>query len=414
MTIYHNDNPIKSKYIANMRYDQVGYVRNPKNFIWEIPNTENKNVTTPLPTPGIVVEFPWSDQLSESEISSYNKYQKNNMQNGFGSITKDGPDMFPSSKEYMVYKMFCELMGSTNRILITNENKSTLFFEQNDSLDETRIANVLNKLNKFADMVEYGFAWLTAFIEKQYVDKEYREELKRLKTSLENFYNDEILPYATYKFTFYEWNIIDFILPKEPIGTWIPDDNDNIEKLKESREKVFGDFSRNTILKKVYFDLYELCMDEIVDYQWRMSGVGKGWKCLIQKAFEKFRWREKQSFFWWRRISAAQIKEKWGQFRCYFDFPSDWYFENVIDGGDEEDSLNKAVEDYIFELECESGEICEGCGKTHDEDPTVETKANFGHGWVQTLCNTCREEKLKEVENAKRQFEEKVKKTKNI
>lgn len=379
---YSNDNPIKSNHIASMRYDKKGYVRNELKWFWQEPDADQKNTTQSLPTPGVVVEFPWADNLSESEISSYTYYARDRIH-----PTKDGPDMFPSSKEYMAYKMFCELMGSNGRILITNQNKSSLFFEENETLDATRIANLLIKLEKFADMVEYGFTWLVSILETNNIDGKYETDLQKFKDTVETFYNNEILPLATIKLNFYEWNLIDFIIPKEPVGTWIPDDNDNVEKLLESREKVFGKFSRNENLRKVYFDLYDLCFDGIVDFQWRMSGVGQGWKPLVRKAFEKFREREEKAWFWWRRISAAQIKEKWGELRIYVDFPSDWYFDNVINGGDEEDTLNKEVEDYLFELECESGKICEKCGKTQAEDSTVQTA---GPGWILTLCDTCR------------------------
>lgn len=391
MTIfYSNDNPIKSNHIATMRYDKKGYVRNELKWFWEDPDADKKNNTSMNPKPGVVVEFPWSNDLSETEISSYNKYQKDRVLNGFGGPTRDGPDMFPSSKEYTVYKMFCDLVGSHGRILITNENKSSLFFETNEdgtaSVNSTEIANLIIKLEKFADMVIYGFAWLVSLVEANELEK-YKEELLKFKTTIENFYNNEILKYAIFKVNFYEWNLIDFLLPKEPVGTWIPDDNDNVELLKESREKTFGKFHNDKALKKVYFDLYDLCFDGIVDFQWR-GAVGEGWKPLVRKAFEKFREREEKAWFWWKRIIIAQIKEKFGTLRIYVDFPSDWYFNNVAEGGmDKEDDLNREVEDYLFKLDEESSTVCEKCGITQAEDPTVKTA---GPGWIVTLCDSCR------------------------
>jgi hypothetical protein len=380
MTIlYSNDNPIKSEHIATMRYDKKGYVRNDLRWCWE--DAENKNNTSVIRVPGVVVEFPWSNTLTEKEKEIFANYKNDRLY-----PCMSGPDMFPSAKEYMIYNMFCGLMGARGRLLVTNEPKSSIFFEQNDKLDETRIANLLIKLERFADMIEYGFTWLVSLLDSNDIDGKYDDELKKFKTTTEDFYNNEILPYSTYKMNFYEWNLINFIVPKEPVGTWIPDDNDNVELLKESREKVFGKFSQNANLKKVYFDLYDLCLDGIVDFQWH-GAVGKGWKPLVQRAIEKFREREEKAWFWWKRIYVAQIKEKYGTLRIYVDFPSDWYFDNVINGGDEEDILNKEVEDFLWELDCESSKVCEKCGKTVAEDPTVKTA---GPGWILTLCDTCR------------------------
>jgi len=391
---YQNDNPIKANHIAAMRYDKRGYVRNKLKWFWEDPNSDNKNNTSMNPTPGFVVEFPWSTDLSESEISSYIKDQKDRVLNGFLSPTKDGPDMFPTSKEYMVYKMFCDLVGSRGRILITNENKSSIFFESTEdekAVDATKVSNLLLRLELFSTTVVEGIANLKNLLETNQVDA-YEKEIVNFKNKVETYYNEEILKYAIMNINFYSWNLFDFIVPKEPVGTWIPEDPDDIKALRESRDKVFGEFSHDENLKKIYFDLYDLCLNGIVDHNWRYA-VGEGWKDLVKSVFIRFRDREEESFFWWKRIYAAQIKEKFGLLRIYFDFPSDWYFDNVVNGKEDELS-NEDVEDYIHELEDYSGHICEMCGKHDDEDPTVETRPSFASNWIKTLCQTCRNEKF--------------------
>ena len=395
MTVYFKDeNPIKSKSIATMRYDKRGYVRNKLKWFWEDPDADNKNNESMNPTPGFVVEFPWSSDLSESEISSYTKHQKDRVLNGFCGPTKDGPDMFPTSKEYTVYKMFCDLVGSRGRILITNENKSSIFFastEDEKAVDATKVANLLIRLELFSTNVVEGLANLKNLLETNQLDT-YEKEIVNFKDKVETYYNEEILKYAILNINFYNWNLFDFIVPKEPVGTWIPEDPDDIEALRASRDKVFGEFSHDENLKKIYFDLYNLCLDGIVDYNWRYA-VGEGWKDLVKSVFIKFREREEQTFFWWERILVAQIKEKFGLLRIYVDFPSDWYFDNIINGKDDEIS-NEDVESYIYEIEDYSGHICEMCGKHDDEDPTVETRSSSTSSWIKTLCQSCRDKKF--------------------
>lgn len=400
--IYSNDNPIKSQHIATMRYEKKGYVREPLHWFWREPDANTNEADL---VQGVVVEFPWSENISEEDVKSYIESRKE-----IYYPTAKGPDMFPSSRDYMVYKMFCNLIGARGKILLTNENKSSIFFESTKkdeaSPDTTKVANLLIRLEHFAAIVTDGFYNLKKLLQENRVE-EYKQAIIEFRGEAETYYNIEVLKYANLNYSFYEWNLIDFIVPKEPIGTWIPDDNNDVKKLLESREKVFGDFSRDAEWKKIYFDLYDLLFDGIVDYNW-YHAVGEGWKDLVRRTFAKFREREEQSFFWWERIQVAQIKEKFGLLRIYIDFPSDWYFDNVI-RGDKEDELNKDVEDFIAELETYSGTICEMCGKSKYDDPTVETRSSFASSWIKTLCQSCRDQRFTKnlVEDVAKQLSEK-------
>jgi len=69
-------------------------------------------------------------------------------------------------------------------------------------------------------------------------------------------------------------------------------------------------------------------------------------------------------------IQIAQIKEKFGTLRCYWDGSTSY-----ING-----ATNLA--------EQMSGTICEDCG-----NPGTTSGTGAAEGWLRTLCETCREDK---------------------
>ena len=90
-------------------------------------------------------------------------------------------------------------------------------------------------------------------------------------------------------------------------------------------------------------------------------GVGNGWLGIIQRLFETL-----IKLGWNREV--LQIKEKFGGLRIYLnDVPENYYH-------------------FIEQAEKDSYEICEVCG-----EPGEQSKIN---GWIFTLCEEHRDEKL--------------------
>ena len=303
---------------------------------------------------------------------------------------EDSKEYFDSSKDYMVHRMFVDMMATycgTHYLVSNDEPNSMMFFcQDDDDFPIEDICKLLSNLTSFANTVENNLWTIRDFLALN--ELQYENLLSEMNKTWKQIYNDTVLPYAKYKIGFYNWNLMDFIIPKEEGICWIPNDTDDIEKIKEAYEKTFGDFASDKYIKKVYFDLYDLNFDEYVDYHWH-GACGKGWYPLIVKIFKKFREVEEKSAFWWERIIVEQIKEKFSGLRFYFSVPVDWYFE-YLDGKLVEHSIDDELEDFVHSVENESYEICEYCGKTKAEDPTVKSA---GPGWIKTLCDSCRKTK---------------------
>ena len=116
------------------------------------------------------------------------------------------------------------------------------------------------------------------------------------------------------------------------------------EKLVKDFPQIFRDWGGNPM---------ETCM------AWGLE-TGTGWAPLIRKLCEDIMATNPSENF-----KAAQVKEKFGGLRFYFD------------GGDEQ------ISKLIHKAETESYKTCEECGIKEN----VTTK---GPGWIRTLCDKCR------------------------
>lgn len=378
---------------TNIYFDQNGYAYDSATWSWKLPSWyKPEGGMAEVLQPGIVVEFDYDKTKSKEDIQLLLENRDKTTR-----IVRESAEVFKTSKEFMIYKMFCELMNSRSHILRRDTLQPALFYSVKDDTDYganqyLNIKNVMLNIEWFADSVIDCIATLKQYLKTNTDMKEYKVLLSEVSKKLQYIYNEKILPYALHKTEFFYWNIFDFIVPHDQfVGRWVNggvDGPSTDEQLKEACEKLFGDFHRDELLKKIYFDFYDLWFDDIVEYNWR-GNVGIGWKPLVRKACEIFKNAEYNSYFWWERIEAAQIKEKFGTLRIYVDCPSDWYFRDVIEGkesGIEDDEIEQAM----YQLEGESEEICEDCGITKAEDPTVETKSTEKYGWIRTLCAKCR------------------------
>jgi len=80
--------------------------------------------------------------------------------------------------------------------------------------------------------------------------------------------------------------------------------------------------------------------------------VGPGWSGLIEKIWVKLP----------KSTLIEQVKEKYGTLRFYVSY------------------VDEATQDFIDEVEHESGTICEQCGEPG--------KVRSDMSWIQTLCDT--------------------------
>lgn len=109
----------------------------------------------------------------------------------------------------------------------------------------------------------------------------------------------------------------------------------------------------------------------------------KGWNTIVWKLCERLEREgcEELGFF-----QVAQVKEKFGGLRFYYDLIPD-----VIEP-DERQAAYKKVDDKLVEsirksvsfVENMSFEVCENCGTT------VDVIGDSGGGWWNTRCTPCR------------------------
>lgn len=112
-------------------------------------------------------------------------------------------------------------------------------------------------------------------------------------------------------------------------------------------------------------------LDKMVEH-WKGS-YPAGWDSLVYRIFKHASSLEGVT------ILPAQIKEKFGRLRFYYDVS--------LDSGNE--VIEKEFSDYVWNMETFSGYVCQDCGTTVDVttgplDPTAK------YGWILTLCGKCR------------------------
>ena len=108
---------------------------------------------------------------------------------------------------------------------------------------------------------------------------------------------------------------------------------------------------------------------ELFDYE-----CGEGWLPLIGRAKEAIdKWNtEHKNDEDFTKLEFIQVKEKWGLLCIYLNhYPEGFH-------------------DLLLNLENESANICESCGKHEDYKLTSKV-----HGWYMSLCDDC---KAKEIE----------------
>lgn len=122
--------------------------------------------------------------------------------------------------------------------------------------------------------------------------------------------------------------------------------------------KRVGDFSDDCFIHQWqgYLKFYGKEVDPLFIFE----SVGPGWHNLLSNLFSKMR-----AAGWDGNVH--QVKEKFGQLRVY-----------IGEG-------NGKVHDLIWNVQSESGTICEECG-----DPG--RCSGWGRGWVRTLCEKHGEE----------------------
>jgi RNA polymerase-binding transcription factor DksA len=102
-----------------------------------------------------------------------------------------------------------------------------------------------------------------------------------------------------------------------------------------------------------------------------LKQVGAGWKSLIDKFYDAID----------DSIHVAQVKEKFGGLRIYFDHLCARYdgksSRNMFNCEHNYDHLHEIVSD----LEEKSFKICEFCGEPGEPQPR--------RNWIKTLCKVC-------------------------
>jgi hypothetical protein len=104
-----------------------------------------------------------------------------------------------------------------------------------------------------------------------------------------------------------------------------------------------------------------------VTYDQALDCVGPGWKSLIDKFYKAV--GEDAS------IHVAQVKEKFGGLRIYFDHCC------IVNDTDICNHNYDRLFELVDSLEEQSFKLCEFCGEPGEPRPL--------RGWVKTMCNAC-------------------------
>ena len=128
----------------------------------------------------------------------------------------------------------------------------------------------------------------------------------------------------------------------------------------ELQNKLFEKYPK--IFRQKDLSMQQTCMCWGID-------CGDGWYWLLDRLCEYLQSMIDNNPSTWPQIEAAQVKEKFGGLRFYYD------------GG--HDTMAGAIM-FAEDLSCY---ICERCGSTHNVIQTT--------GWIYTLCETCMTERNK-------------------
>jgi hypothetical protein len=140
-------------------------------------------------------------------------------------------------------------------------------------------------------------------------------------------------------------------------------------------------------LHEKYKHLFETYEGEVTDKSYYQSGqvlrgieVGEGWKRHVKVFLETLEWHTKHN----RRddkdnvIKIFQIKEKFGDCRCYVTAP---------------ELINDMVQQAVARLEGKCSLTCENCGATgnynKEKDFVEQISLDNSNGWISCLCNKC-------------------------
>jgi hypothetical protein len=155
----------------------------------------------------------------------------------------------------------------------------------------------------------------------------------------------------------------------------------DVNKNKYYKEEKMKKLNRSQELIKEFPDLFP------IGFQ---ITSGDGWLELIRLVCNYFKQlldRKDVDY-----IKFAQIKEKFGLLRIYFDAQ---FGKKKITN-----PLFEQIHSFIYTIENVSNLVCEDCGKIKNKNFNVETRTprNF---WKRTLCDKCFEKDHKGYENGK-------------
>ena len=99
-----------------------------------------------------------------------------------------------------------------------------------------------------------------------------------------------------------------------------------------------------------------------------LYGIGSGWIPLVEEVAEKVaEWNKEHEN---NPILFIDVKEKFGLLNIYLS------------------NYTEELRNKISEVMERSATICEKCGSTNN------VKRKEDHGWITTLCDKCRQEKM--------------------
>jgi len=101
--------------------------------------------------------------------------------------------------------------------------------------------------------------------------------------------------------------------------------------------------------------------------------VGDGWVPIVEKAVSELVALG---------MEIAQVKEKFGGLRLYFNYPNPETTQSDVDAADQ----------IVADAEHECSLVCERCGSRDG----VETRTPIKGYWIRTLCAVCHRERDEE------------------
>ena len=114
---------------------------------------------------------------------------------------------------------------------------------------------------------------------------------------------------------------------------------------------------------------------------------GSGWDPILEKlSYQLESLNVRYAKPWGVKVVSAQVKEKYGTLRFYFDC----HIEGIEENTREQEVMLRYVQDladdYVRQAEKDCFNVCELCGETigTPEHPRCETL-----GWVKYVCRNC-------------------------